>query len=182
MLVPCGYEHFEAHVPTEAARGLWARHAPPHVPRKEQQAYDALKQRWRERLLALLYRHYPRTKGRVVFCDVSTPLTLENYLRPGRGAAIGLDVTPSRFTDLDEIAELDMRHPRVPGLWRAGQDYLMCGQVLAAVSGIVCALRMVGLARALRFVPRAVRLLALGRRRLRSCRRARRSASVKKAT
>jgi phytoene dehydrogenase-like protein len=101
--------------------------------RKGQDEYNALKAQWSERLLTLLHRHFPNTKGRVEFCDLSTPLTLEHYLRAVGGAGVGLDVTPQRFVDAKELAELDARHPRVPGLWRAGQDYLMCGQVMAAV-------------------------------------------------
>ena len=95
----------------------------------------------------------------MVFTDISTPLTLETYLRANRGAGVGLDVTPGRFVSPQELAELDMKHPRVPGLWRAGQDYLMCGQVISAASGIVCALRMLGPVAALRFVARSARLL-----------------------
>ena len=72
---------------------------------------------------------------------------------------MGLDVTAARFVDPADIAELDMRHPRVRGLWRAGQDYLMCGQVLAAASGVICALRMQGPISTVRFVIRAVCLL-----------------------
>ena len=134
-------------------------HTPPHVARRDQAAYDELKKRWGDRLLELLYSTYPATKGKVVFNDVSTPLTLETYLRANRGAGVGLDVTPQRFVSAKELAELDMRHPRVPNLWRCGQDYLMCGQVLSAASGIVCALRMRGPFAALRFVARATRLL-----------------------
>ena len=80
-------------------------------------------------------------------------------MRADRGAGVGLDVTPERFISATEVAELDMRHPRVPNLWRCGQDYLMCGQVLSAASGIICALRMCGPLTALRFAVRAVRLL-----------------------
>ena len=61
--------------------------------------------------------------------------------------------------DPDVLAELDPRHPRVRNLWRAGQDYLMCGQVLAAASGIITALRMRGPVDTIRFGLRAVRLL-----------------------
>ena len=64
-----------------------------------------------------------------------------------------------RFVEGSELAELDMKHPRVPKLWRCGQDYLMCGQVISAASGIVCALRMRGPLASLRFVCRSVRLL-----------------------
>ena len=52
-----------------------------------------------------------------------------------------------------------MRGP-VDGLWLCGQDVLMCGQVLAAASGTICALRMLGPLAWLRFAFRAVRFLA----------------------
>ena len=66
--------------------------------------------------------------------------------------------TPNRHPQ----AELDMKHPRVRNLWRAGQDYLMCGQVLAACAGIICALRMLGPLATTRFVFRSIRLLLIG--------------------
>ena len=96
-----------------------------------------MKEAWRERLLGVLMHHYPAIAkpGALVFCDISTPLTIENYMRPGAGAAIGLDVTPARFVDTRELAETNNKHPRVPGLWRAGQDYLMTGQVRAERHG-----------------------------------------------
>jgi hypothetical protein len=91
---------------------------------------------------------------------LSTPLTIETFTRPGQGAAIGLDVTPERFVDAFELEETNHKHPRVEGLWRAGQDYLMTGQVLAAASGLICALRMLGPLAMLRFgLLRAPRLM-----------------------
>ena len=92
---------------------------------------------------------------------LSTPLSIEHYLASHRGAGVGLDVTPGRFVDPHELAELACEHPRVPGLWRAGQDYLMCGQVMAAASGIFTALRMRGPLDTLRFGVRALRLIVL---------------------
>jgi len=130
--------------------------------RRDPEGYAKLKQLWAERLVAVLQRHYPQLakKGAIQFVDVSTPLSIEHYTRPGLGAAIGLDVTPERFVDPHGVAETNHRHPRVEGLWRAGQDYLMTGQVLAAASGIVCALRMLGPLDMLRFFfLRAPRLL-----------------------
>ena len=123
ILVPGEWPWFENHgaVGSGSESGSGSRHAPPHVSRKGQAEYDALKERWAERLLALLYRHFPGTKGKVEFCDISTPQTLENYLGAVRGAGVGLDVTPARFVDPEEMEELDPRHPRVAGLWRAGQ-------------------------------------------------------------
>ena len=97
-----------------------SRHAPPHVARAEQAAYDDLKAQWADRLLALLHRVYPGTKGRVAFADLSRPLTLEHYLRAHGGAGVGLDVTPARLVSATVMREVDMRHPRVPRLWRRG--------------------------------------------------------------
>jgi len=163
MLCLGEYGWFGKHTPVDepglAKNG--ARHAPPHVARKEQATYDERKKRWAERLEQILTDVYPKTKGKIVFTDISTPLTLETYLRAERGAGVGLDATPARFVSPDELSELDMRHPRVPNLWRCGQDYLMYGQILSAASGIVCALRMLGPLAALRYVCRSVRLLLL---------------------
>ena len=160
ILVPGEWEWFAQYAPSEVAEGdAGARHGPPSIRRQKQEAYEALKARWSARMLALLHRHYPKTQGRIEFIDISTPLTLENYLWTVKGAGVGLDVTPQRFVDPDEFRELAALHPRVPNLWRAGQDYLMCGQVLAAASGIITALRMRGSADMVRFVVRVARLM-----------------------
>ena len=164
ILVPACFEWFSA-LEEESGRGdgrpeplVGSRHAPPHVFRSE--AYAESKAKWKRRLLELLHTHYPKPEGKVAFCDISTPVTIENYLRQGDGAAIGLDVTPGRFVDANEVRQLDMRSRKVRGLWLAGQDSLMCGQVIAAGAGIVCALRILGPVAMIRFAIRAVRLLA----------------------
>lgn len=163
ILVPAEWRWFEDHLPTERCQAaideVGSRHAPPHLERHGQGEYDEIKAQWSARLLQLLHRHYPKTVGRVEFLDISTPLTIEHYLGSYKGAGVGLDVTPQRFVHPQELAELACKHPRVPGLWRAGQDYLMCGQVMAAASGIITALRMRGALDTLRFGVRALRLL-----------------------
>ncbi len=134
--VPRGGEHVPRggeHVPrggeaapgtyfTAAAGGAtgWAKHAPPHAPRHDPAGYARLKAQWAATLTEALNMHYPRTRGRVAFCDISTPLSIEYYLRSGNGGeltrhvsppspapisavhlgelgAIGLDVTADRF-------------------------------------------------------------------------------------
>jgi len=161
ILTLAEYDWFTAHTPVDAAAlaKAGARHAPPHVARRDQPTYETIKKQWAERLVAILHKAYPSTAGRVVFTDISTPLTLETYLRAAEGAGVGLDATPERFVSAAELAELDMKHPRVPRLWRCGQDYLMYGQIISAASGIVCALRVLGPLAAARYVCRAVRLL-----------------------
>jgi all-trans-retinol 13,14-reductase len=117
------------------------RHAPQHVSRIDQRAYDELKALWAERTRQVLVEHYPLVEGKIEFVDVSTPLTIEHFLPSGQGSAIGFDVTPERFVDADVIRRLDMR-TTIGGLWLTGQDVLMCGQPLAQLSGIITALRV----------------------------------------
>jgi phytoene dehydrogenase-like protein len=159
ILVPAEWKWFEEYVPAKGDDDESSRHAPPHVARRKQEEYDRIKERWSVRLLALFHQHYPKTIGRVEFCVVWTPATLAYYLRAVHGAGVGLDVTPGRFVDPEELREVDPRHPRVEGLWRAGQDHLMCGQVMAAASGIITALRMRGTWDTTKFGVRTLRLL-----------------------
>lgn len=137
-----------------------ARHAPPALGRESQAEYDELKRRWAERCERALLEHYPSTKGRVAFVNISTPLTIEHYLPSTAGSAIGLDVTPSRFTDEGDMRRLDMR-TSVRGLWLTGQDTLMAGQPLAQLAGVITALRIAGPVRASGVVCRTL-LLKLG--------------------
>jgi len=161
ILVPADWAWFDQHDPMYPGSLLknGSRHGPPHVSRKDQESYDELKAKWQDRMMEVLFHHFPKTKDHVAHVDISTPQTMAHYLWTEGGAAVGLDVTPPRFVDLDEIAELDIRHPRVPNLYRAGQDYLMCGQVCAATGGMIAALRIVGPVGVVRFVLRAARLL-----------------------
>jgi all-trans-retinol 13,14-reductase len=167
ILVPANWSWFEEYAPLSmlafAANKPWAKHAPPHTERRNKEEYEALKKLWGERLLSLLFLHYPKIKAKkdscIAFVNVSTPLSIENYTRPGLGAAIGLDVTPQRFIDNEEFKELNHIHPRFKNLYRAGQDYLMTGQVLASASGLICALRILGFVATIRFMIRGVRLM-----------------------
>uniref|UniRef100_A0A6U5ML35 Uncharacterized protein n=1 Tax=Calcidiscus leptoporus TaxID=127549 RepID=A0A6U5ML35_9EUKA len=158
ILVPISWAHFEKYY-IEPSTCESSRHAPPHVGRANQAEYDAIKREWEAKLVSALNHHFPKTVSKLEFCDISTPLTIENYLRSGYGTAIGLDVTPARFVEPEEVEQLDMKYARLPGLWLAGQDALMCGQVCAAAGGMLCALRMLGPLRWLQFAVRAVRLL-----------------------
>ena len=105
-----------------------------------------------------LHNLYPKTKGKIKVVDISTPLSIENYIRSLEGSAIGIGVTPARFVDEEEIKKLNMK-TTVPNLWMCGQDSLMCGQVLASAAGLICALRMVGPLCAAQFAARSARLL-----------------------
>jgi hypothetical protein len=60
--------------------------------------YLALKQRWQDACVAKLLELYPKVRGKIDYFEVSTPATIEHYLRTQNGGAVGLDQTPARFT------------------------------------------------------------------------------------
>ena len=102
----------------------------------------------------MLLRFYPQLEGRIGFIDVSTPLSIEHYLGANEGGAVGLDQTPQRFTDWDVVRHLDAR-TALPGLWLTGQDTVTCGQPIVQGAGLITALRMLGFAKAIRFLAKA---------------------------
>lgn len=48
-------------------------------------AYQAMKQQWEERALAILYHYHPKVKGHVDMVDISTPVTIGRWLNAHRG-------------------------------------------------------------------------------------------------
>ena len=68
-------------------------------------AYEEVKQKIQERLLAGLYRNFPSTKGKVNYCEMATPLTNRYYLR--HYDSYGLEHTPGRYAGkMDSVLTL----------------------------------------------------------------------------
>jgi len=122
--------------------------------RRRGEEYKAEKAAWGERLVQVLLRFYPQLEGRIELLDVATPLSIEHYLGACEGGAVGLDQTPDRFTDWEIVRRLDSR-TEIPDLWLTGQDTVTCGQPIVQGAGLITALRMLGAARALRFLAKA---------------------------
>jgi all-trans-retinol 13,14-reductase len=95
--------------------------------------YDALKQRLAERLRAELERHVPAVRGKIDYCELSTPLSTRQFVNYHQGQAYGPAVTPERF----RARALSPRTP-VRNLYLTGAD--------AAVLGVTGALAGGGLA------------------------------------
>jgi hypothetical protein len=49
--------------------------------------------------MKIFLRYFPKAKDHIDFVDLSTPLSIESWLTQHKGGAVGLDVTPARFTD-----------------------------------------------------------------------------------
>jgi len=96
--------------------------------------YDALKERWSERLLAELYKREPQVKGKIAYHELSTPLSTQHFTAYQHGEIYGLSHDPNRF----EQRFLKPQTP-VPGLYLTGQDVCTCGVGGALVSGFLTA-------------------------------------------
>jgi all-trans-retinol 13,14-reductase len=104
--------------------------------------YQAMKQRYGERLLEHLYDKVPQVRGRIDYWEVSTPLSMKWFCGWERGELYGLDHDPSRMRQR-------WLRPRtkVPGLWLTGQDIMSCGVSGAMMGGLAAATAIAGLRR-----------------------------------
>ena len=95
--------------------------------------YEELKASLSERLLETLYKHAPKTRGRVDVAELSTTLSVENFAAHPEGAVYGLAHTPERF-------EQRWLRPRTPikGLFLTGADVTTAGLMGALMGGMVC--------------------------------------------
>lgn len=98
------------------------------------QAYQVLKARVEERLLAQFLRHFPALKPMLRFHELSTPVTQHRYVRSPEGAMYGVEMTAERLTS----PALHVRTP-LPGLLLAGQDVTSPGVPGAFMGGLMAA-------------------------------------------
>jgi all-trans-retinol 13,14-reductase len=101
--------------------------------------YLALKQKWTDRLLDILYKELPQLKGKVKVAELSTPLSTEYFMRYNDGEIYGLSHTPERFKQDWLRPESDIK-----GLYMSGQDVLTAGVAGAAMSGVLTSALVVG--------------------------------------
>jgi all-trans-retinol 13,14-reductase len=101
-------------------------------------AYDELKARFTERLLAQLYSYVPQVKGKVDLCELSTPLSTRHFANYPSGEIYGLTHDPARF-------ELPIRaETPIAGLYLTGQDLVTAGIVGALMGGVLTATAILG--------------------------------------
>ena len=106
-----------------------------HLPvMKRGEKYDALKQDFENKMLAVLYQEFPQIKGHVVITEVSTPLSTKHFSNYENGEIYGLAHTPQRF-DLPILRS----ETKIKGLRLAGQDITIVGVAGAMLSGLLCA-------------------------------------------
>lgn len=107
---------------------------------KRGEDYDALKAELGDRILEIMYQKLPQLRGRIDYCEVSTPLSTQYFNAYERGELYGINHDPQRFAQ-------DWLTPRtkIPGLWLTGQDIVSCGVVGAMMGGVLTAQAIGGL-------------------------------------
>ena len=108
---------------------------------KRGEEYEQLKQQWKERLLAGLYKYYPKCRGHVEYCELGSPATNQTYL--GRPDSYGLEPSPAKFVDTGMV-EFHTKDQEIPGLFHSGQDTLTAGVFGCLMAGFVTAHSILG--------------------------------------
>jgi phytoene dehydrogenase-like protein len=98
------------------------------------EAYQQLKQKISQTLIAQVDRHYPGFASLVAYHELSTPLTNEHFTGHLRGGIYGLPVIPERFAP--ENANWTKARTPLPGLYLTGADLYMGGIFPAVMAGI----------------------------------------------
>ena len=106
---------------------------------KRGEAYSAIKKKISNRLLDVLYKHVPSTKGKIIHQELSSPLTTRHFVNYNQGEIYGLDHSPKRFRQR-------FLKPRTPikNLYLTGQDIVTAGVAAALFSGVLTSSAMTG--------------------------------------
>ena len=101
--------------------------------------YEALKERFAQRLLEKLYEKLPHLRGKIDYYELATPLSTQFFCWYEKGEIYGLDHDPQRF-------EQNWLRPKteIEGLYLTGQDIMTCGVVGAMIGGLMTAVTIGG--------------------------------------
>lgn len=99
--------------------------------------YNALKEEFSQKMMAILYEKIPQTRGKVDYYELSTPLSTAHFTGYSSGEIYGIAHTPERF------ARRFLR-PQTPikNLYLCGQDIISCGVAGGLTGGILAAIAL----------------------------------------
>ena len=101
--------------------------------------YKDLKELLANKMLSILYKYYPKTKGKVFNYTVGTPLTNQHYLGYINGEGYGLESTSKRYSCFDLKPETNIKN-----LYLTGQDICTLGFTGALMGGLLTAHSILG--------------------------------------
>ena len=108
---------------------------------KRSEEYQIKKKKYANRILEEgLYHYYPKTRGKVKYCEVGSPLTFNYYIGSHKGECYGLDNKPIRYQHNDWL----IPKTHLPGLYMTGQDITTLGVTGALMSGVLTAHSVLG--------------------------------------
>ncbi len=84
--------------------------------------YDAIKERVATQLENVLYAYVPQVKGKVLYKELSTPLSTLHFTGYSRGEVYGLEHSPARFRNKNLRPDTHIK-----GFYLTGQDIVTCG-------------------------------------------------------
>ena len=87
-----------------------------------------------------LYHYYPKTKGKVIYTEIGSPLTFNHYIGSQKGECYGLDNSPIRYQHDDWLQP----KTNIPNLFLTGQDITTLGVTGALMSGVLTAHTILG--------------------------------------
>lgn len=107
--------------------------------KKRGEDYEALKEKFAQRLLAELYRLEPQVEGKVDYYELSSPVTTRHFMNYDQGELYGINHDPERY-------EHKFLQPRTPikNFYLTGQDIVTAGVAGALFAGFLTASAIMG--------------------------------------
>ncbi len=107
--------------------------------KKRGEEYEALKEKFAQRLLEQLYRLEPQLKGKVDCYELSSPVTTRHFMNYDRGELYGINHDPNRY-------DQKFLQPRtaIKNFYLTGQDVVSAGVAGALFAGYITASAMTG--------------------------------------
>jgi len=99
--------------------------------------YEAFKARMHDSLVEQFLSRMPGLRDKLVYSELSTPLSTDHFVRPSAGSIYGLEPTPERFRN----QYLRPRSP-IPGLFFGGSEVSSVGVMGAMMGGVLAVAAM----------------------------------------
>ena len=110
-------------------------------PGKRSEEYQKRKKLYADRILEEgLYHYYPKTRGKVKYCEVGSPLTFNHYIGSQRGECYGLDNKPIRYQHDDWL----IPKTHIKNLYLTGIDITTVGFTGGLMAGVLTAHSVLG--------------------------------------
>ncbi len=104
------------------------------APKDRGEEYETLKEKYKQEMLQALYRWVPQVEGKLDYCELSTPLSINQFLGRTKGNFMGLELSPERYKQRWLRADTPIKN-----LYLTGQDVTGDGIVGATSAGVICA-------------------------------------------